>query len=217
MITFFEQNSNSFDESHLKKIDNHEEQEIYIQSLVPNTSDIAGLQCPFCKAKYKLKYHATYTRNLSIIIDSQVEFFKINITRALCSSCGKTHAILPSFVVPYKIMASFSILKIISNAANSSVVKVADMFNISYQTIYAYINLILTFFVDFYILNNKTNRFQILNEKMFLTNCSIFYDENFLIEFFIANKWIFLMDKFRNISPPKIYIGLHNVLKDAST
>ncbi len=55
-----------------------------------------SLKCS-CGCKGCLIKHGYYTRKISI----NNKIYTINILRVKCKSCGKTHAILPFFVIPY--------------------------------------------------------------------------------------------------------------------
>lgn len=61
--------------------------------------------CPICEAK--TTYHAKYSRKL--ILFECVE--KIIIQRVKCTECGKTHAIIPDFIRPFKHYAGEEIEK----------------------------------------------------------------------------------------------------------
>ena len=66
--------------------------------------------------------------------------------------------------------------------------------------------LVLDFFIDFKILNNKKEYINInnFNEKYFLTNCEILSDFEHKIDFFEFHNWILFMQKFRNNSSPQV-------------
>lgn len=78
----------------------------YIESI-----DRDSLPCPSCRAKHALSSFASYSRNLITYDDGEACYHNITIPRYICSSCGHTHAILPSPIVPY---LSFSFKFIIS-------------------------------------------------------------------------------------------------------
>ena len=97
--------------------------------------------CPSCKApadSYKKNggyhRHFVYLSDDNAIIDSD-----LNIRALRCKSCGTTHALLNSLIVPY---SSFSIGFIISilyyrlTHSNTSVEKLCDTFMISESTYY---------------------------------------------------------------------------------
>ena len=76
---------------------------IFLESI--NTS---SLRCN-CGKKGCLIKHGFYTRDVVIIDNS----FSIKVLRVRCSSCGKTHAILPHLIVPYSRLALDLILLLI--------------------------------------------------------------------------------------------------------
>lgn len=60
------------------------------------TDNFGYLECPNCHSDKLIKY-GTYERNIGI----QGEFEKINIKRVMCKECGRTHALIPSFILPF--------------------------------------------------------------------------------------------------------------------
>ena len=53
--------------------------------------------CPSCNFEGKLYSHGSYERNVITEEDS----YKITIFRVKCPICGKTHALIPDFIIPY--------------------------------------------------------------------------------------------------------------------
>lgn len=72
---------------------------------------IDDLVCPFCGAKHALSPFASYKRHLVTYDNNEVYNNILTISRYICSSCERTHAILPSVIVPY---ISFSFKFIVS-------------------------------------------------------------------------------------------------------
>lgn len=105
-------------------------------------------------------------------------------------------------------MASFSIAKIVANTVKKSAYQISKLFSLSHQLIYTYIRLVLDFFIDFKILNNKKEYTNInnFNKKYFLTNCESLSDCNHKIDFFEFHNWTLFMQKFRNKSSPKVSV-----------
>ncbi len=58
---------------------------------------IKSLICPICDSSDLIK-HGKYFRD---IIDDNGDAISINIFRLKCNCCNKTHAIIPSFIIPY--------------------------------------------------------------------------------------------------------------------
>jgi len=59
--------------------------------------NIFALGCPCCGNTGNLRIHAYYSR--SVFRGS--EKITLTITRVICRSCGRTHALLPAWLVPY--------------------------------------------------------------------------------------------------------------------
>lgn len=57
--------------------------------------------CPVCHAKACLSAFASYTRYLVEWKDGLVVIHEVIVQRYQCSSCGRTHALLSSALVPY--------------------------------------------------------------------------------------------------------------------
>lgn len=77
------------------------ENEINIFDEYMKAINVEDLACPFCGAKHALSLFASYKRHLVTYDNNTVHDNIINISRYICSSCGHTHAILPSVIVPY--------------------------------------------------------------------------------------------------------------------
>ena len=58
--------------------------------------DLSKVSCPNCKTNRFVRW-AYYKRNININDFEET----ISILRIKCKSCGQTHAVLPSFIVPY--------------------------------------------------------------------------------------------------------------------
>lgn len=101
-----------------------------------STDNFGYLECPHCHSDKLIKY-GTYERNIGIYD----EFHKIKIKRVLCKECGRTHAIIPSFVIPfYQSERSFlinAINEIVVN--NNKVVQTSIEIDISRQKLNSWI------------------------------------------------------------------------------
>ena len=58
-------------------------------------------ECPFCGSNDFIKW-GKYQRGVYFISNGKIVFKVIDIHRVKCKKCGKTHALLPSIIVPYK-------------------------------------------------------------------------------------------------------------------
>ena len=213
MIICFNEKINDFNENNLKSFSSHQERNSYIQSLMPDITDIDRNICPYCHAKRKLIKYGTYERNISILIDNEVENYRVSVQRVICNSCNHTHALLPNFIVPYKIMTIFSIAQIVKRVSISSAYKLAEAINLSVQMIYTYMAIVLAFFEDFRILNNSKEycNAQNFNEKYYLINCLELSSANYRLDYFKFYNWLLFMQKFRNNSSPPITISISKV------
>ena len=54
------------------------------------------IECPCCGSD-KLTFHGSYERNVIIYNECR----RIKIKRVMCKECGKTHALIPYFLIPY--------------------------------------------------------------------------------------------------------------------
>ena len=208
MIICFNDKINSFNKISKENVSLTNE---YIQSLMPSCEDI-HCNCPKCKAKSNFSYHGSYTRNLTLIREANIYDFKVKVTRVICNSCGSTHALLPNFIVPYKIFSRDSILSTVASKASTSVIKVSREIGISMQLIYNFILLIMKFFPHAHSLNLEQKWYKNFNEKFFTLNCLTICNDEFHIKFFERYKWVFLMDKFQNNKAPPITIGINLIL-----
>ena len=97
-----------------------------------------GERCPSCRAIGMLKKHSSYTRNLVSINNGKVTSNRAVITRFICSSCGRTHALLPDIIIPYN---QFSLRFILSLLVayferEESVAAICEGYGISESTLY---------------------------------------------------------------------------------
>ena len=213
MIICFNEKINNFNENNLKSFSSYEEKSSYIQSLMPNITDIHKKICPCCHARNKLIKYGKYDRNLSILVNNEIENYVVSVQRVICKSCNHTHALLPNFIVPYKIMALFSIAQIVQRVSISSAYNLAKVINLSVQMIYTYMAIVLAFFDDFKILNNSKEYVNVknFNPKYFFVNCVKLSTADFRIDFFEFYNWPLFMQKFRNNISPPITIAISKV------
>lgn len=84
------------------------------QKLYSNeTSDfpLADACCPHCGKKGSLSHHGFYTRCLIVCGICII----VSIERLRCSGCGHTHALMPSFIIPYEKKFCIDLLAILSD------------------------------------------------------------------------------------------------------
>ena len=94
--------------------------------------------CPVCHAHACLSPFAAYTRYLVEWKDSHPVTHEVTVQRYLCSSCGHTHALLSSALVPYSSYSLRFILLVLRDyfLGRSCVQKVCERAGISVSTLY---------------------------------------------------------------------------------
>lgn len=205
MIICFVEKINTFSEINKKNLKISQQT---LQDLMPTEKDI-HCACPTCGAKNKFSYHSSYERNFSFLDNDILCDVRLSVTRVICNSCGHTHACIPDFIVPYKIISRDSILSIVSEATKTSVLEVAEKLQISFELIYSYIAILMSFFPKVDILNKEKNFVKNFNQKYFKLNCLKLCSNQFMTQYFNYYQWVFLMTKFQNTTPPPIRIGLN--------
>ena len=85
---------------------------LFRQSL--KQSPLFLLVCPYCGAKGACKKRGSYERSLVTFPDGKPQVVRLRIPRVQCT-CGKSHALLPDFIVPYLSYSLPMILRILSD------------------------------------------------------------------------------------------------------
>jgi len=99
--------------------------------------------CPACGAKHSCSSHGSYERCMITIVGQTRKEVTVSINRVICSSCRKTHALLPDFLIPF---ASYS-LKFVLHVLKAylcrtgTVARLCESFAISISTLYKWIHL----------------------------------------------------------------------------
>lgn len=94
--------------------------------------------CPVCHAKACLSPFAFYTRYLVEWEDGLAATHEVTVQRYLCSSCGHTHALLSSALVPYSSYSLRFILLVLRDyfLGRACVQKICERAGISVSTLY---------------------------------------------------------------------------------
>lgn len=204
MIIFFNKKINTFSKFNKKNLQITQQM---LQDLMPISDDI-HCNCPKCGAKDNFSYHGSYKRNFTFLDQDCLHNVILTVTRVICNSCGQTHACLPNFIIPYKIISRDTILSFVFQSSHTTVLKVAEKLQISFQLIYYYLDIFMSFFAQVDLLNNEKNFTKNFNKKYFTQNCIKLCNDEFMRQYFLHYNWIFLMTKFRNTTSPPIHIGL---------
>ena len=86
--------------------------DLFRQSL--EQSPLFLLVCPYCGAKGTCNKRGSYERSLVTFPDGKPLVVRLRIPRVQCT-CGKSHALLPDFIVPYLSYSLPMILRILSD------------------------------------------------------------------------------------------------------
>ncbi|MBW9145592.1 hypothetical protein K2F40_16575 [Clostridium sp. CM028] len=154
-----------------------------------STVNTATLVCPFCGAKHALSSFDSYKRHLVTYGNNTAQDNTITILRYICSSCGHTHALLPSVIVPYMSFSfKFTVSLIHDYLVHKyrSVEGMCEHYGIAISTFYR----ILKKFKE-----HKQLWLGLLEEKLIsnlsfiqhIINSSFDEIENFIIQFFKQN------------------------------
>ena len=131
------------------------------------------LECPYCESTELVRW-GSYTRNINYIWNNTILYETIDIKRVRCKDCGHTHALIPSFIVPYKVNTldtilactsfdnttvsfSFDTISLINKQFNKFLPYLKTMFNNmdKFQIIYELKQNIFKYYLSFYKLNKK--------------------------------------------------------------
>ena len=72
------------------------------------------LECPHCNSSHLISW-GSYTRGINYIDNKSIKYELLKIKRVKCKICGKTHALIPIPIIPYKTSILDIILSSISN------------------------------------------------------------------------------------------------------
>lgn len=146
--------------------------------------------CPCCNSN-SFCFYGTYSRYISYLENDKVFDSSLNIQRVLCKNCGATHALIPDFLIPYKIYSSNTILTMIINSNNSSLISLENRFNI-------YRQLILKWKKQFNLYLNKLFSLYSVNEHKLLF-VLLKNDDNIFYKFYIEFHDLLLMKRYNSI------------------
>ena len=86
--------------------------------------NLIGVVCPCCKST-EFIYYGTYKRNVIYLENGHINESRLGIKRVLCKKCYKTHAIIPSFLIPYKQHSLNTVLILLEGNENTDTTTIA--------------------------------------------------------------------------------------------
>ena len=116
---------------YVAKKDKLKQLEEYIKEY-ENENNYGYLICPNCESD-KLILWGKYSRNIGIY----GVYYSINIRRVKCKECNKTHALIPSFIMPY-FQNEISFIEVaiaIKEEDNNTINEISSKLNITRQII----------------------------------------------------------------------------------
>lgn len=100
-------------------------------NIYENTSNFGYNVCPNCKSSKLIRW-GKYERNvIGYGKNNELQSEVITIQRVKCKSCGKTHALLPLGIIPYKQFADEVVSDVLLDLTIETIEKVADKYSIS--------------------------------------------------------------------------------------
>ncbi|MBX4272228.1 DUF6431 domain-containing protein [Clostridium estertheticum] len=163
--------------------------EINVFDKYVSSVNIDTLVCPSCGAKHALSTFASYKRHLVTYDNNTAQDNIIIIHRYICSSCKRTHALLPSVIVPYMSFSfKFTVSLIHDYLVHKypSVEAMCEHYGIAISTFYRILNKFK---------EHKQIWLGLLDDKLIsdlsfvqhIINSSFNEIENFIIQFFKQN------------------------------
>lgn len=97
-----------------------------------NTVNFCNLECPECHSHDLIKW-GCYERNVIFFSEDETTFETtlLKVQRVRCKSCGKTHALLPFGIIPYKQFADEVISKILFELTCDTLENVLNKYQIT--------------------------------------------------------------------------------------
>lgn len=100
------------------------------------------LECPYCGEKGKFKRHGKYSRYVVEWIEGQRHCSSISVIRFRCGNCRKTHAYLPSFLIPYTSYGMCFVLTVLIQyfKGDMTVEQICGKYDISESMLYRWVH-----------------------------------------------------------------------------
>ena len=135
-----------------------------------NMLNYGYLKCPACNSSNVIKW-GTYERGIIYFNESNIlESTIIKIQRIKCKCCGKTHALLPLGIIPYKQFSSDVVADVLLANQTLSTFATSDKYNISEKIILRWNKDFKKYHLSRLKVQTKTNDLKIMlsliNEKV---------------------------------------------------
>jgi hypothetical protein len=99
--------------------------------------------CPACRSTGNCHVHDYYDRSIIDLKNGQQKRSSLCILRLLCSSCRKTHAVLPDILIPYSGYSLLFILRLLGEyfSGSASIERLCEKYKISKKQLYKWLDL----------------------------------------------------------------------------
>ena len=97
-------------------------------------TNLSNLECPNCHSHDLIRW-GSYERGIIYFVNKQLLMVKsdtMKIQRVRCNKCGKTHALLPIGIIPYKQITTELMNSILLYIIDNSLEKAAEKFPFNY-------------------------------------------------------------------------------------
>lgn len=171
----------------LCKLKNLEFSDEELFSLFQSKKQISKDKCSSCKSDSNYSRHSSYTRMMITVINCKRVEIMVSIPRVRCH-CGRTHGLLPDFLIPYSSYSLKFIITVIKKYLNRScaVRELCDTWQISVSTLYSWIHL---FRNHYNLWVDAVNQVSSLSDATISVVCDI---ASFPFEFFKKFKFSFM-------------------------
>ena len=144
-------------------------------------------ECPICGSENIIKW-GSYLRNVIYYNNNKKYEKTIEIKRIMCKNCNKTNAIIPSFLVPYKIHVTEYITEVVKNklTKENNYNQVSRKYQISRQLIKCWLDCFNAHLTRIEVTLSETNIRQILR----IIKKELY---KFIYQYYYENKIIYLM------------------------
>lgn len=122
--------------------------EQHVAGVLQPVSKFINVPCPKCGKTHLIPMESSYSRKIIFKVENILIKLNITVPRLKCTNCGSTHAVLPSFCVPFKQYSKQAILEIVSEASETSTQTVADNLNIDSKQVRRFVNVFQSFAND---------------------------------------------------------------------
>lgn len=105
--------------------------------------NIGLITCPHCRAKFNCTFFSSYNRNMITFESGLNTCHTVSITRVICNSCNRTHAIIPDHLIPFGSYTLSFVLTVLRTyfLGSKTITDLCDFFQISISTLYDWIRL----------------------------------------------------------------------------